>query len=61
MTTQEIQEMIAKSEQRVQQLQERGIYDAKMENYHAGYQDALRTVLSCLRIEETFDELATEA
>ena len=59
MTTQEVQKMIAKSEQRVKQLQEIGIYDAKKENYHQGYQDALRTVLNALQIEEAFDELVT--
>ena len=54
MTTEEIRNMIAKSERRLDDLREKGIDTVAMKNYHAGYQDALRIVLSSLILEEDF-------
>ena len=57
MTAQEVRDMIARSKQRVAQLQSLGIYDTKKEAYHNGFQDALDIVLKALEQREELLEM----
>ena len=52
----EIEHMIAKSEERLKQLEENGILTVKAEAYHHGYQAALQTILFAMRMERAYDE-----
>lgn len=56
MEVHEIESMIAKSEERLKQLEEKGILTTEKKSYHNGYQAALQTVLSVMKMERAYNE-----